>query len=74
MNHKKDFKKATEAYIKNKNIIQEQFQGELYSLELNENELNDIFEYLGENLLNYKKCFYAKDWDKYEKILMDRWT
>lgn len=44
MNHKEDFKKATLAFIKNKNIIQKHFKGELYSLELEKNELNDLFD------------------------------
>lgn len=44
MNHKEDFKKATLAYIKNKDIIQKNFMGQLYSLELEKNELNDLFD------------------------------
>ena len=37
-----DFTKATQAYELNKDIIQKQLNGELYSLELSKNELNKI--------------------------------
>ena len=36
MSFSTDFKKATQAYELNKEIIQQQFNGELYSLELNQ--------------------------------------
>jgi hypothetical protein len=49
-----DFKKATQAFIKNKEIIQQQFNGELYSLELNQNELNDIFDKAASTDILYK--------------------
>ena len=49
-----DFKKATQTYIKNKKIIEQQFSGELYSLELNQNELNDIFDKAASTDILYK--------------------
>lgn len=39
-----DFSKATNAYKINKEIIQSQFSGDLYSLELEKNDLNDLFD------------------------------
>jgi hypothetical protein len=49
-----DFSKATKTFIKNKKIIQDQFKGELYSLELNQNELNDIFDKSASTDILYK--------------------
>jgi hypothetical protein len=54
MSFTRDFKKATQAFIKNKDIIQEQFKGELYSLELNQNDLNDIFDKAASTDILYK--------------------
>jgi hypothetical protein len=44
MEFKESFKKATAAYEINKTIIEKQFDGTLYSLELQKNELNDLFD------------------------------
>ena len=44
MGYSSDFKKATLAYIKNKEAIQSCFKGELYSLELEKNQLTEIFD------------------------------
>jgi hypothetical protein len=54
MSAKQDFKKATMAYIQNKEIIKSQFSGELYSLELEKNELNDIFDKCASTDILYK--------------------
>ncbi len=44
MNFIKDFKKATIAYLQNKSIIEKHFLGQLYSLELEKNDLNELFD------------------------------
>jgi len=44
MNFAQDFKKATLAYIQNKAIIEKYLFGQIYSLELEKNELNELFD------------------------------
>jgi PDZ domain-containing secreted protein len=41
---KTDFKNATKAYLKNKELIQSYFNGHLYSLELSDSELDNVFD------------------------------
>ena len=50
-----DFTKATQAYELNKDIIQKQLNGELYSLELSKNELNKLFDQHASTDILYKK-------------------
>lgn len=44
MGFSNDFKKATMAFLKNREVIESAFNGELYSLELEKNQLNDLFD------------------------------
>lgn len=44
MNFTTDFTRATKAYQINKDVIEKQLNGELYSLELTKNELNKLFD------------------------------
>lgn len=50
-----DFTKATQAYELNKDIIQKQLNGELYSLELSKNEFNKLFDQHASTDILYKK-------------------
>lgn len=54
MEFKESFRKATAAFKINKEIIEKQFDGTLYSLELQKNELNDLFDKIACTDLLYK--------------------
>jgi len=82
MSYNSDYSKATQAFLKNKDIIGSAFLGTLYSLEVETSQFNSLFDQIASTDLLYKvdDCLYgvamrvnfAKSWHKHITIRYTR--
>lgn len=82
MSYKSDYSKATQAFLKNKDIIGSAFVGTLYSLEVETSQFNSLFDQIASTDLLYKvddrlygvamRVNFAKSWHRHVTIRYTR--